>query len=159
MDRVDHLGVVKPRRNAEVILGSACGREVPYAFPSGWGVLGELRSVVADLMPAGLVRDLEMKAGLKVEFAHQPCRHEVLLTKIVINARSAFAAEVTGRELTLIARDQLFALGELEILLSHNYSCEARTGPPLAASAVTIPQGLRVSNLILHTTAQASSLD
>lgn len=42
----------------------------PYAFPSGGRVLGELRSVVADLVPVGLVGDLEMKAWLKVEFVH-----------------------------------------------------------------------------------------
>ena len=38
---------------------------------SGRRVLGELRRVAADVVPVGLVGDLEMEARLEVEIAHQ----------------------------------------------------------------------------------------
>src|ERR1035437_4024478 len=126
---------------------------------SGRGILGELRSVVADLVPAGLVRDLEVEARIELEVAHQPCGHEVLLAEVVIEAGSAVAAEVAGSELALVALDQVLALGELEALLGHDHPCQARARPPLAASAVTVPARLRVLYLVLHTAAQASSLE
>src|ERR1700693_3865035 len=37
-------------------------RAAPACLASSRGILGELRSVVADLVPAGLVRDLEVEA-------------------------------------------------------------------------------------------------
>jgi Domain of unknown function (DUF892) len=51
---------------------------------SGRRVLGELRRVAADLVPAGLVCDLEVKARFEFKVAHQSCGHKVLLAEVVI---------------------------------------------------------------------------
>src|SRR5215211_300548 len=128
-------------------------------WASGRRHLGELRCVVPDRVPAGLVGDLLVKARGEFEVAHQPCGHEVLRAEVVIEARSAVAAEVAGRELALVALDQVLALGEPEVLRGHYDPCKARARPPLAATAVTVTQCLGVLNLVLDTAAQASSLE
>src|SRR5262249_27438752 len=121
--------------------------------------LVELRRSVADLVPAGLVRDLLVKARLELEVAHQSCGDEVLLAEVVIEAGSAVAAEVAGRELTLVALGQGLALGELEVLRGDHDPSKARARPPLAASAMAVAQCLGILNLILDATTQASSLE
>src|SRR5215213_10468389 len=120
-------------------------------WASGRRHLGELRCVVPDRVPAGLVGDLLVKARGEFEVAHQPCGHEVLRAEVVIEARSAVAAEVAGRELALVALDQVLALGEPEVLRGHYDPCKARARPPLAATAVTVTQCLGVLNLVLDT--------
>ena len=63
---------------------------------SARGHLVELRRLVADLVPAGLVRDLLVEARLHVEVAHEPGGDEVHLAEVVVQARAAAAAEVAG---------------------------------------------------------------
>ena len=120
-------------------------------------VLGILGRVVADRLPGRLVRDLQMEAGLKVEFAHQPSRHEVLLAKIVVQAGAAVAAEMAGRELALIAPDEIVTTRKSEVVLVHDHCGQARSRPPLTASAVADTHAFWVLKLVLHTTTQASA--
>src|SRR5262245_34850608 len=126
---------------------------------SGRRGLGVLRCLVADLVPGGLVCDLEVEARVERKLAHQARSHEVLLAEIVVQAGSAVATEVARRELALVARHQVLAFGEPEVLLGHDHAGETRARPALAAGAVAVAQRLGIANLVLHPTAQASSLE
>ena len=61
--------------------------------------------------------------------------------------------KLRGANSTLVGRDQVLALGELEVVLSDNHAGKARASPPLTARAVAIAHRLRVLNLVLHATA------
>src|SRR5580693_6219893 len=130
---------------------AADSRRIAAPPPSSGGrILGELRRVATDLVPAGLVGDLEVETWIEIEVAHQAGRDEVLAAEVVVDARPAVAAEVAGREFALVRLHQVLALGELEVLVGHDHSGEARARPPLATGAVTVPQGFRILDLVLH---------
>src|SRR5262249_24530925 len=78
----------------------------------------------------------------------KPGRHVVILAQVVIQARPAVAAEMARRELALISPNDVLALGKPEVVLGHDYPGQARSGPPLAARAVTVTHRLRVPNLV-----------
>ena len=75
-----------PEAGGVGVTGSSC-----------WGILGELRSIAADVVPASLVGDLEVETRIKVELAHQACRHEVVIAEVVIKAGAANAEKLRGR--------------------------------------------------------------
>ena len=74
--------------------------------------LGVLRRVVSDLVPDRLVGDLLMEAGSQVEVGHQARGYEVDRAEVVVQARAAVAAEVSGSQLALVGLHQVLALGE-----------------------------------------------
>src|SRR5689334_18798952 len=100
-----------------------------------------------------------MEGRLHVELAHQAGRDEVLLAEVVVEARTAVAAEVPGCELALVPADQLLALREAEVLLRDDHAREARSRPALAAGAVAVAEPFGVRHLVLDLAAEAGSLE
>src|SRR4051794_20618311 len=121
--------------------------------------LGELRRVVADLVPARLVGHLLVEAGAKVELRHQAGGHEVDGAEVVVEAGSAVAAEVPRGQLALVGLHQVLALGEPEVFLRHHHARQAGAGPVLTTRAMAVAQRLRVLHLVLHAVAQAGPLE
>jgi hypothetical protein len=60
-------------------------------------------------------------------------------------------------ELALVARDQILPFSESEIILGHHHPSQPRARTALAASAVTVSERLRVSDLVFDTSTQAGS--
>src|SRR3954451_11363079 len=102
--------------------------------------LGELRRVVADLVPARLVGHLLVEAGAKVELRHQAGGHEVDGAEVVVEAGSAVAAEVPRGQLALVGLHQVLALGEPEVFLRHHHARQAGAGPVLTTRAMAVAQ-------------------
>src|SRR6476469_5427872 len=98
-----------------------------------------------------------MEARLEVQIAHEPGGDEVLLDKVVVEAGTAVAAEVAGREVALVAADEALPLRDLEIASVDEDAGQTRTRPALASGAVADTHALGVSHLVLHSATQTGA--
>src|SRR6185436_20837068 len=69
-------------------------------------ILGKLRRAPADLVPRGLVGDLDVERRLELHVLQHPGADVVLLAAVHVHAGSAVAAEVTIRELPFLVELQ-----------------------------------------------------
>src|SRR5207248_1245852 len=101
--------------------------------------LGKLRRTAADLVPRRLVRDLNVIRRFELQILEDPRVRVVRGAAARVEARSTAAAEEPGaKAFGLVAREQLLALRDLELLgVGDDERCARSAGPPSAACAVT----------------------